>query len=508
MSRVFTHILRIVAAVIFVWAFLFFIFGMFYNENLFTLDAIIGFFTNLKDLVASGLYMLLYYAPQGTSMALSAMFGSTSPEIFDATMVSGLNGGLLNWYILQLFSFPAKTVTDASNNVIGIYYMRNIHDANNYIKAAFDVLVKDVYSLVFIVLGITAIINAILFVTRMRGKYSLNAVMSMTGMVILPLTILGFQQMLGFFGTSLDALANLPFVLRPEIIEPISEGWEFFTMPMFSAILLIYLFVELSFQVEYSDLVTKPSQEREMRLRYQLDSLQREGMRVTTTIEKVQAEAREQKKITGNRQNRLKQFFSKAGGFSYVKEMVEKRKFERATQAWLEAASDTRRLGSYVQRLTTEDPEARRTLTAKSSSPTAGKMLISTLVNILIRTVAIITLTFIVSQPQFILTNLFTGFGTLDPPLENWAILYSAELATPEAILVLLIPFVTIFPMASLIIKKVKSQRLKELLRQEELRRQAVEQSIFSARPAESASTTTNVVPPTGTEEESKELQI
>jgi len=505
MSRAFTHVLRIVAAGLFIWAFTFFLLGMFY-EDVFTWGAMATFFTNLKDLVSSGLYMFFYYAPQGTNVALSGMFGSAAPSIFDTTMIRGINNGLLNGYILQLFSFPAKIVTDAGGNVTGTYYMTNIYDANKYAMASLNVLVKDVYSLVFIILGITAIVNAVLFVARMRGKYSLNTVMSMAGMVIVPLTLMAFQNMLGVFEMSWDVVANLRPVLRPEITQPITEGWEFFTRPMFLAILLIYLFVELSFQAEYSDLVTRPSEEREERLGYQLESLQREGMRVTTTIEKVKEKVKEQKKTGGTQQNRLKQFFSKAGGFSYVKEMVEKRKFERATQSWLEAASDTRRLGSYVQRLTTEDPEARRTLTAKSSAPSAGKMLTSTILNILVRAGAIITLTFIVSQPRFILTSLFTGFGTLNPPLENWAILHSAELATPEAILVLLIPIMCTFPVISLIIKKIKSQRLKELLRQEDLRRKAVEESIFAARPAESASTA--VIPPVETEENSKEVQL
>ncbi len=506
MSRAFTHVLRIVAGGIFIWAFTFFITGMFY-EGIFSWDAMITFFTNLKDLVSAGLYMFFYYIPQGTNVAMSGLFGTAVPDIFDATLMRGLDNSLLNWYILQFFSFPAKIVTDVNGNPIGTYYLMNIQDAPEYLFASFNILVQDVYALVFILLGITAIANAVLFVARMRGKYSLNAVMAMAGMVIVPLTLIAFQNMLSSFGISLDFLANLTPALRPEITLPITEGWEFFMRPVFIAILLIYLFIELSFQVEYSDLVTRPSEEREERLGYQLESLQREEMRVTTTIEKVQERVKEQKKAAGNQPNRLKQFFSKAGGFSYVKEMVEKRKFEKATQTWLEAASDTRRLGSYVQRLTTEDQEARRTLTAKSSAPTARKMLSSTLINIALRTSAIIALTFIVIQPRFVLTAYYTGFGLLDPPMENWAILHSAELATPEAILVLLIPILCIFPIASIIIKKIKSQRLKELLRQEETRRQAVEQSIFSARPAESAATAANVVPG-GTDQESKELQL
>lgn len=507
MSRAFTHVLRIVAGGLFVWAFMFFVSGMFYG-GFFSWDAIVTFFTNLKDLVCSALYMLLYYAPQGTNAALSGLFGTTTPTLFDSYMVGGLNGGLLNWYILQLFSFPAKPILDENQIPISYVYLTNIHDAPDYLAASFNILVVDIYSLVFIIFGIIALFNAVFFVARMRGKYSLNAVMAMAGMVIVPLTLIGFQKMLAVFGVTWDVLATLPAVLRPEIAVPITEGWGFFTQPIFISVLLIYLFVELSFQVEYSDLVTKPSEEREERLGFQLEALQREGMRVTTTIEKVQEMVKEQKKTVGTQPNRLRQFFSKAGGFSYVKEMVEKRKFEKATQKWLEAASDTRRLGSYVQRLTTEDPEARRTLTAKSSAPTAGKMLVSTLINIGLRCFAIISLTFIVIQPRFILTMLFTGFGLSPTPLDNYAILQSAELATPEAILVLLIPVLCLFPVISLIIKKVKSQRLKELLRQEESRRQAVEQSIFSARPAESASTASNLVPPAGTEQESKELQL
>ncbi len=507
MSRAFTHILRIAAGALFVWAFTFFITGMFY-EGFFSWDAMVTFFTNLKDLVCSGLYMAFYYVPQGANMGLSGLFGTTAPVLFNAELMRGLNGGLLNWYVLQLFSFPAKVVTDINGNVTGTFYLTNIYQAPDYLVNSFFVLIKDVYSLIFILLGVTALINAILFVARMRGKYSLNSVMAMAGMVIVPLTLIGFQNMLSIFSVSLPILANLPPALRPEITLPITEGWDFFTRPIFLAVLLIYLFIELSFQVEYSDLVTKPSEEREERLGYQLEALQREGMRVTTTIEKVQEKVKEQKKTMGNQPNRLRQFFSKAGGFSYVKEMVEKRKFEKATQTWLEAASDTRRLGSYVQRLTTEDPEARRTLTAKSSAPTSGKMLSSTLINIGLRAVAIIALSFIVIQPKYIFTNLYTGFGLINPPLDNWAILHSAELATPEAILVLLIPIMCIFPIASLIIKKVKSQRLKELLRQEDSRRQSLEQSIFTARAAESASTAANVVPPAGTEPESKELQL
>src|SRR5271157_22244 len=484
MSRTFTHVLRIIAGVAFVGAFVYYVTQMFF-PGFFSVDTLSTFFTNLKVILSCAFYGFFYLLSLGTNQAILGLFGTAGPAYFNSTFAGGVNQALLDHFIFLWFSFPVKD---------GLY-VTNFNDIGPYFFATLNDLAKDVYTLAFIIFGLIAIGNAVLFILRMKAKYSLNAVMSMAGMVILPLTLVAFQNLLTFFNTGLNILVDVPTALRPVITQPLSEGWAYFTNPVFYAVLLIFLFLELSFQVEYADLVTKPSEEREERLRYQLDALRREGSRVTTTIEKIQAKVKEKKKEAGFQGNRLKQFFSKAGGFSYVKEMVDKRKFEKSTQRWLEAASDTRRLGSYVQRLMTEDPEARRTLTAKSSAPTSGKMLTSTLLNICVRAVVVIILTFIVIQPKFILTSIFTGFGTLNPPLENNAILQSAEISTPEGILTLLIPIVSIFPITSLIIKRVKQQRLKELLIQEQERREAAEQAIFAAKLSSSGASPTSPPP-------------
>jgi hypothetical protein len=471
---------------------------MFY-PGFFSEISLAKFFTDVKSVFSCSFYIVFYGLSSGFGYVVQGLFGNVGLIYFNSSFAN-VNQALLGHLIFLWFSFPALPVTNSSGTVIATYYVTSFNDVGNYFYYTLLDLANNIYALAFIIFGIIAIANALLFLFQMKAKYSLNAVMSMAGMVILPLTLTAFQNFLSFFGMSWNILSNLPVALRPVITQALSEGWNYFTNPVFYAALFIYLFLELSYQVEYADLVTKPSEEREERLRYQLNALQREGSRVTTTIEKIQAKVKEKRKEEGFQGNRLRQFFSKAGGFSYVKEMVEKRKFEKSTQRWLEAASDTRRLGSYVQRLMTEDPEARRTLTAKSSAPTSGKMITSTILNVTIRAAVVVFLTFIVIQPVFILNALFTGFGTLSPPIENYAILQSAEIHTPEAILTLLIPIVSIFPVSSIIIKRVKQQRLKELLIQEQKRREEAEQAIFATKLSTSgASPTSPPSPPEST---------
>ncbi|MFX1588854.1 MAG: hypothetical protein ACFFC1_11905, partial [Promethearchaeota archaeon] len=155
----------------------------------------------------------------------------------------------------------------------------------------------------------------------------------------------------------------------------------------------------------------------------------------------------------------ISKFFAKTSEkFSYIKEMIEKRKLEEEEKKLVTAASKTRRLGRYVERLYREDIEAQDTLTARSSAPKAQSLALSTFFNILIRLVVLIIISFIIIHPKWFLEDVFN----LPPAITESVVMYS-----PEIILLILLPIMLIFPIVSKIISFIKHRNLIIRLQQE-----------------------------------------
>ncbi|MHA1349912.1 MAG: hypothetical protein ACTSPZ_03625, partial [Promethearchaeota archaeon] len=210
----------------------------------------------------------------------------------------------------------------------------------------------------------------------------------------------------------------------------------------------------------YTFTVTKPSLERSHRLEAQLSVLQSESYYITANVDKIKEEAKKRKQeLKIDEKATIGKFFAKTGDtFSYVKEMIERRKLEDEEKKLITAASKTRRLGRYIHRLFQEDIEARDTLTARSSAPKPKSLIVSTIINFIFRVGLLIIISFIIIHPKWFMENIFNL-----PP----AITESVAMFSPEVIIILLIPLMLIFPVISKIISSIKHRNLIIRLQQE-----------------------------------------
>jgi hypothetical protein len=221
-----------------------------------------------------------------------------------------------------------------------------------------------------------------------------------------------------------------------------------------------YIYLELAFQINYTYTVTKPSLERRLRLEAQLLILESESHYITANVDKIKEEAQARRKeLKLEEKATIGKFFAKTGEtFSYVKEMIEKRKLEEEEKKLITAASKTRRLGRYINQLFREDSEARDTITARSSAPKPKSLIISTATNFIFRVGLLIIISFIIIHPKWFMEHVFNL-----PP----AIIDSVAMYSPEVIIILLAPLILLFPVISKIIASIKHRNLIIRLQQE-----------------------------------------
>jgi len=224
--------------------------------------------------------------------------------------------------------------------------------------------------------------------------------------------------------------------------------------------ILSYIYLEIAFQINYTNTVTKPSLERSDRLEAQLDILRSESHFVITDLDQVKEEAKKRKEeLEIGEKETISKFFAKTGErFSYVKEMITKRKLEEEEKKLITAASKTRRLGRYVERLYKEDLEAHDTLTAKSSAPSSQSLAFSTGINFTYRLILLIIISYIIIHPKWFFDNVFN----LPPAISD-----SVGTSSPEVVIILLAPIILIFPVISKLISYIKHRNLIIRLQQE-----------------------------------------
>ncbi len=323
-------------------------------------------------------------------------------------------------------------------------------------------LFGDLYLFVFQILIVIAIIYAIRAIFKSDPKYNFIAIGSIILMMIIPLMVEGLRKMLLLLTLEFQYLEDMINPLSPTLSNiPLDDFFLFIINPVIVFGIISYIYLEIAFQINYTDTVTKPSLERSDRLEAQLKILARESHYITANIDKIKEEAKKKlEEIEAEQKEGLEvgKFFAKTGArFSYIKEMIERKKLEEEEKKLVTAASKTRRLGRYIDRLFREDPEARDTLTAKSSAPRSRNLLTSTIVNFTYRVVFLIIISFIIIHPQFILELL-----DLPPAITESVAMYS-----PEAIIILLFPIIVLFPVLSQLISFVKHRSLIIRLQQE-----------------------------------------
>ncbi|MFW9948744.1 MAG: hypothetical protein ACFFKA_01295 [Candidatus Thorarchaeota archaeon] len=320
---------------------------------------------------------------------------------------------------------------------------------------------ENIYLFAFQILFILSIVYVVRAFFKTNPKNDMLAIGSLVLMIVIPLMVFGLENMVELFGFSISYIENLVYPLDIALNQiPIDDIFQFFTNPVILLAILSYIYLEISFQINYAFTVTKPSLERKDRLEAQLNILQSESHFVIANVDKVKEEAkkrREELKI--EEKASISKFFAKTGeGFSYVKEMIERRKLEEEEKKLITAASKTRRLGRYIQRLFQEDSESKDTLTAKTSAPKSQSLIFSTILNFLFRVSLLILLSFIIIHPKWFLADIFNM-----PP----AITESVAIYSPEVIVILLLPLILLFPMISKLVSAIKHRNLIIKLQQE-----------------------------------------
>ena len=403
--------------------------------------ALVAFIDSIRNVLTYIIYIVLYFVAKGLSFIVS--FGQSAVINSVDSFYKNLFG---SW-----FTFPTVDgKAPAMNEVFGL------------IGEELLGLLSDIYLIVFQVFFAIAIYYAIRALLQSNPKYNLRVIGSLMMMLIVPLMVFGFRDMLALFSiTNIEYLNDLPNPVNSALTQlPLDNLFQFYGSSIASLAIISYIYLELSFQINYTDLVTKPSLERSDRLEAQLEILKRESVNVVANVDKIREEAKQRKQELELKKESVGKFLTKSAtsGFSYVKEMIEKKKLEAEEKKLVTAASKTRRLGRFIERLFREDSEAEDTLTAKSAKPRATHLASSTFLNFGFRLIILIIVSFIIIHPHWFFVNIFHL-----PP----AITESVSMYSPEVIIILLLPFILIFPVIAQGISYVKHRNLMIRLKQE-----------------------------------------
>ena len=405
---------------------------------------IFDFFDTLKNVIAYSLYFCLYSIANFISLLIANLF-FLFPNYYATFMFKFLDSFFRNF--LSLWFFPSGKRP----------FLSEIPDL---ITKELLILLNDIYLFAFQIFFLIALFFFIRAIFHTDPRYSLSAMGGLIMMLVLPLMVFGLRDMLDLFAIKFDFLEKLQNPVSDELTDiPLDDFFRFLVSPAALLAIVCYIYLEISFQINYADTVTKPSLERSDRLETQLGIIRRESQLITANVDKIKEEAKKRREELGLEEPKISKFLSKTTHrFSYVKEMIEKRKLEEEEKKLVSAASKTRRLGRYVDRLFREDPEATDTLTAASSAPRAQSLITSTVLNLFFRLTLLIIISFIIIHPRWFFINVFN----LPPAITESVAMYS-----PEVIIILLIPFMLIFPVISYSISYIKHRNLIIRLKQE-----------------------------------------
>jgi len=426
--------------------------------------------TSVIDALRNIFVYLIYFI----SNLIGYFCAYTTPYMFSA--FPGFNGRFMSFFIQNFFKnfvsnwfiFPEATGGVAPG----------LGEVPALIGDELLVFTGDMILLGLFILLLVSIIFFIRAIFQNNPKRNFVAIGGIILMLVIPLMIIGFNDMLHLFTDAVSNRESSEFLvyfdemekliredmIRIELFEAIpNDNFNFFIFmqnPVMVIAITAYIYLEISFQINYTDVVTKPSLERRGRLEAQLEVLERESQKVTANVDKIKEEAKaKMEELKLEEKEEVGGFFAKTGErFSYVKEMIRRKKLEEEEKKLITAASKTRRLGRYLDRLFREDPDARDTLTAKSSAPRPKSLATSTAITFAYRLVLLVIISFIIIHPRWFLVNVFQL-----PP----AFTESVVMVSPEIIILLLGPFILLFPVISWAISYSKHRNLIIRLKQE-----------------------------------------
>lgn len=446
--RYYLLILNIINALLFIWIIVVFNSIFDFSKVITNVEEELVFTDVLeasRNILSYALYLLLYSVGYMASLSAAGLFGAFPG--FNSGFMFYFMGFFFKFFLDKWFVFPNGSAPD-------------LNEIPALIGEEVLVFTTDLYLLVFQILFVIAIIYAVLSVIQNDPKYNLVTIGCLILMIVIPLMVLGFRDMLRLFTLQVPLFEELENPIDPKLTNlPLDDIFAFFSTPTALFAIICYIYLEIAFQINYTDTVTKPSLERKDRLEAQLEIIQRESLQIVANVEKVKEEAAKRKEEMGLEKESVSKFMTQtAQKVSYVKEMIEKRKLEDEEKKLITAASKTRRLGRYVERLLREDPEAEDTLTAKSSAPKPKSLATSTALNFAFRVGLLIIISFIIIHPYWFFVNVFN----LPPAITESVAMYS-----PEVVITLMIPFILMFPVIAQIISYIKHRGLILRLQQE-----------------------------------------
>ncbi|MHA1489396.1 MAG: hypothetical protein ACTSRI_07055 [Promethearchaeota archaeon] len=448
MARYYLFVLKIINGLIFIWILIIFL-------SIFNLDVVINTsegelvivegIISTKNIFSYLIYALFFFVGLGIAFLITFLFSSI--PLFQSNYMFNFINSFFKNYLNLWFTFP-NGVAPNLGEIIPLIFEELL------------VFISYIYLFSFQVLLIISIIYAVRSIIKSDPKYNLISIGCLVLMIVIPLMVFGFKDMLSLFLLQFEYLEELPNPVNPKLTElPRNNFFSFLASSVAMLAIISYIYLELAFQINYTDTVTKPSLERSDRLESQLKVIRSESHFVIANVDKIKEEAKKRKEELGLEKEVIGKFLSRTTErFSYVKEMIERKKLEAEEKKLVSAASKTRRLGRYIERLFREDLEARDTLTAKSAAPRSRGLLISTVITFLFRMSLLIIISFIIIHPLWFFANVF-----FLPP----AITKSVAMYSPEVVITLLIPLMLLFPVISQIISYIKHRNLIIRLKQE-----------------------------------------
>lgn len=448
LDRKYLLILNIINGIVFIFILYIFSFLFFFDDVIVNPDGKLVFFEvffYLKNVFIYTIYLCLFIVAVSIVYIIASAFSSI-PD-FNAKFLFDFVNEFFKNYLGLWFAFP-----DGKSP-----YLYEVPDliVENFLK-----FLKNLYLFSFVICLIIGILYFIRAIFQNDPKYSLIAIGCIVLMIVIPLMAFGLKDMFELFHFKFKELNDLVDPLSSKFTnKPIENFFDFMASPVTLLAIMCYIYLEIAFQINYTDTVTKPSFERSERLRTQLRILKRESILITADVDVIKEEAKKRREEIEEKKEKVRSFLAKTTPrFSFVKEMIEKKKLEEEEKKLVSAASKTRRLGRYTERLFKEDSEAENTLTAKSSAPESKNLATSTLFNFSFRVGLLIIISFILLHPKWFFENVFNL-----PP----AITESMAMFSPEVIIIMLVPLILLFPLISYCISYAKHRNLIIRLKQE-----------------------------------------
>ncbi|MHA1584382.1 MAG: hypothetical protein ACTSWL_03950 [Promethearchaeota archaeon] len=457
-------------------------FSTIYNSEVFNLLNVLGIVLDLRDIFAYLFYIALF----GIFMGVYFVLG------FGFSML----GGFFD------YNYYTNSISSSFANIVGRWFhLKGATTTAPSLPQAIDglkQLILDIYSDWY--MAILQLLVVALFFYAIRATItsnptdSIKVITVINIILIIPIFIMGLNNVILSFGLSITyppVIANILQIseglVKTQFFIDIKEFSfvQFITSRIFTVALTMFIYLEFVFQLAYVQNITRPSLEREIRLSRQIDVMHSEAQKAIERIKSIEEMKREKKaeerekriKMSEQERKRLKDqeeqlslssLMSETGettGFRYVAQLIAKKKAEKAEQKIMDAMRDTRKVANYLDKLFKQIPDAKETLTAKSAAPKSVRLVSSTLINMLIRISIITVITWICVHPYDIFVNILHSPASIS---------HSVELVTYEGVLSLLIPFILIIPFISTIIKMAKYNKLQQILRMNELRREGL----------------------------------